>query len=266
MTSDEYLGVNRDLWDERVPIHLGSEFYDLAGFRAGADTLRDFEIAEVGDVSGRTLAHLQCHFGLDTLSWARRGAKVAGLDFSAPAIEAARGIADETGLDARFVVSDVYDAPEALGATFDVVYTGIGALCWLPDVGRWAETVAAVLNPGGFLYLSEFHPFADILDEETGTTVAFDYFDRTPQEWNEPGTYTDGDGTTRNNRSIEFLHGVGDVVSAIVAAGLRLEFLHEHDHTLFARYATLEKDGQRYRLPEGRPRVPMMYSLRATRV
>lgn len=263
--SDEYLDVNRELWDERVPIHVGSEFYDVAGFRAGAGTLRDFETAEVGDVSGRTLAHLQCHFGLDTMSWARRGATVTGLDFSSAAIEAARGIAAETGIDARFVVCDVYGAPEALGGTYDIVYTGLGALCWLPDIERWAKTVASLLNPGGFLYLAEFHPFADILDEDTGTTVAFDYFDRTPQEWNEPGTYTDGGGETRSNRSIEFLHGVGDVVSAVVTAGLRLEFLHEHDHTLFPRYRNLEKDGQIFRLPEGRPRVPLMYSLRATR-
>ncbi|WP_342669061.1 class I SAM-dependent methyltransferase [Actinomadura oligospora] len=265
MTSDEYLDVNRELWDERVPIHVRSDFYDVAGFRAGEDALRDFETAEVGDVSRRTLAHLQCHFGLDTLSWARRGATVTGLDFSEPAIEAARGIAAETGLDARFVVSDVYAARQALGATYDIVYTGLGALCWLPDLRRWAETVAALLNPGGFLYLSEFHPFADTLDDETGTTVTYDYFDRAPQEWNESGTYTDRDAKTSKNRSISFQHGIGDVVSAVIAAGLRLEFLHEHDHTLFARHANLEKNGQRYRLPEGSPRVPMMYSLRATR-
>ncbi|WP_235834733.1 class I SAM-dependent methyltransferase [Actinomadura logoneensis] len=266
MKSDEYLEVNRDLWDERVPIHVGSEFYDVAGFRAGANMLRDFERAEVGDVSGRTLAHLQCHFGLDTLSWARLGARVTGLDFSAPAIDAARGIAAETGIDARFVVSDVYAAPEALGATYDIVYTGLGALCWLPDLGRWASTVAALLNPGGFLYLSEFHPFADILDDETGMTVTYDYFDREPQVWDEPGTYTDRAAATRNNKSISFTHGIGDVVSAVIAAGMRLEFLHEHDHTLFARHANLEKHGQRYQRPEGHPRVPMMYSLRATRV
>ncbi|MEV5569951.1 class I SAM-dependent methyltransferase [Spirillospora sp. NPDC052269] len=265
MTSDEYLDVNRELWDERVPIHFGSDYYDVAGFRAGVDTLRDFETAEVGDVSGRTLAHLQCHFGLDTLSWARRGATVTGLDFSEPGVEVARGLAAETGIDARFVQADVYDAREALGATFDIVYTGIGSLPWLPDLGRWAETVAALLNPGGFLYLTEFHPFADALDEETGTTVEFDYFDQSPQEGDEPGTYADRDAETRNNRSISFVHGIGDVVSAVAAAGLRLEFLHEHSHTLFARYGASEKDGPIYRLPEGRPRIPLMYSLRATR-
>ncbi|MFC4907132.1 class I SAM-dependent methyltransferase [Actinomadura gamaensis] len=265
MKNDEYLDVNRALWDERVPIHVGSEFYDVAGFRAGADALRDFELAEVGDVSGRSLAHLQCHFGLDTLSWARRGARVTGLDFSAPAIETARSLASETGLDARFVVSDVYAAPEALGETYDIVYTGLGAICWLPDIARWARTVAALLRPGGFLYLSEFHPFADTLDEETGTTVTFDYFDRGPQEWTQSGTYADRSAPTRHNRSISFAHGVGDVVSAVIAAGLRLDFLHEHEYTVFAPFQNLQKDGQIYRVPEGRPRVPLMYSLRATR-
>ncbi|MCP2341613.1 class I SAM-dependent methyltransferase [Actinomadura rupiterrae] len=265
MANDEYLDVNRAMWDERVPVHVASDFYDVAGFRAGTDTLRDFETAEVGDVAGRSLAHLQCHFGLDTLSWARRGAKVAGLDFSAPAIDTARQLADETGLDARFVVADLYAAPEALGETYDIVYTGLGALCWLPDIERWAKTVAALLKPGGFLYLAEFHPFADTLDEETGTVLTYDYFDRSPQEWNEPGTYTDGGAALGAGRSIEFLHGVGDVVSAVIAAGLRLEFLHEHDHTLWPRYKTLEKSGTSYRFSEGRPRVPLMYSLRATR-
>jgi SAM-dependent methyltransferase len=263
MADEDYLTLNRALWDERVPIHVASEFYDVAGFRKGASALRDFEPDEMGEVSGRELLHLQCHFGLDTLSWARRGASVTGLDFSEAAIQAARDLAAEAGLPARFVVSDVYAAPQTLGRTYDIVYTGLGALVWLPDVQRWARTVVDLLKPGGRLYLVEFHPFADVLDDDEGRTVAYDYFDDQPQVWDEPGTYTDPGAATANNRSVQFQHGLGSVVSALAAAGLRLEFLHEHDYTLFERYKSLERHGTVYRLPEGRPRVPMMYSLRA---
>ncbi|MBW8487649.1 class I SAM-dependent methyltransferase [Actinomadura parmotrematis] len=265
MDGSDYRAVNRPMWDERVPVHVAGEFYDVAGFLAGRPELRDFEVAEVGDVTGRSLAHLQCHIGLDTLDWARRGARVAGLDFSAPAIDAARGIAAEAGIDARFVTADVYDAPAALGARYDIVYTGLGALNWLPDLDRWAAVVASLLEPGGFLHLSEFHPVGDVLDDATGTTVAYDYFDRSPQEWDEDGTYADLGASFAHTRSVEFRHGVGDVVSAVAAAGLRVEFLHEHDHTLFPRFAALERDGRVYRQPAGRPRVPLMYSLRASR-
>lgn len=167
----DYLRINQANWDARVPVHLDSDFYDVAGFKAGGSALRPFELAEVGDVAGRSLAHLQCHLGLDTLSWARLGAEVTGLDFSGAAIEQARSIAAECGLPARFVTADVYDAPRALGETYDIVYTGVGALVWLPDLTRWAEAVAALLNPGGFLYLAEFHPFTNVLDDDTGATV-----------------------------------------------------------------------------------------------
>jgi SAM-dependent methyltransferase len=262
---EDYQSVNRALWDERVPIHAASEFYDVPGFLDGGDTLRDFERAEVGDVTGRRLVHLQCHFGLDTLSWARHGAAVTGLDFSEPAIETARGLAARCGIDARFVAADVYDAQAALGETYDIVYTGLGALNWLPDVERWARVAAGLVRPGGFVYLAEFHPAGDMLDDEEGRSVAYDYFDRGPQYWDEPGTYTDATVEIENTRSVEFAHGLGDVVSALAAEGLRVEFLHEHDYTLFQRFAALERVGAVYRQPAGRPRVPLMYSLRAAR-
>ncbi|MGP4098215.1 class I SAM-dependent methyltransferase [Nonomuraea sp. KM90] len=260
---DDYLQVNRANWNARVPIHVSSAFYDVDGFKAGRSRLREFEVEEVGEVAGRRLVHLQCHFGLDTLSWARLGAEVTGLDFSDPAIEQARKIAGECGIPARFVTADVYDAPEALGETYDIVYTGIGALVWLPDLTRWAETVAALLKPGGFLYVAEFHPFADILDGETGTTVTYDYFHRGPHLWEVPYTYTGGE-PLEHRTTMEFRHGLGEIVSAVAAAGLRVEFLHEHDHTLFRRFATLVEDGGVYRPPGEAPGIPLMFSLRAS--
>ncbi|MEO3787937.1 class I SAM-dependent methyltransferase [Actinocorallia sp. B10E7] len=259
--------VNQANWDERVPIHLAGSFYDLPGFREKRDVLRDFEIAEVGDVTGRSLVHLQCHFGQDTLSWAARGARVSGLDFSGPAVEAARELAAELEIEARFVQADVYDAVTAFeGETFDLVYTGFGALLWLPDLTRWARVVSDLLKPGGFLYLSEFHPITNVLDDETGTVVTHDYFDEGAKVWDESGTYADQKAETKNNVSVSWDHTLGSVVSAIAGAGLRIEFLHEHENTLFPRYHDLEAgpDGV-YRRPEGAPGIPMMYSIRASK-
>ena len=263
--------TNRANWDERVPLHTAGDFYDLDGFRTGKEALRPFEPAEVGDVTGRSLLHLQCHIGTDTLSWARHGAtRVVGLDFSAPAVEVARSLAADLGLGperASFVTSDVYDAANAVPEpSYDIVYTGTGALCWLPDLRRCAQTAASLVAPGGFLYLAEFHPLTDVLDDETGTRVVRDYFDRAAQIYDYPGTYA-ADGTdTVHNRTVEWQHPLGEVVSALAATGLRIEFLHEHDVSAFQRFETFERhDDGSYRFPADRPRIPLMYSLRARR-
>ncbi|KIF75368.1 methyltransferase type 12 [Streptomyces sp. 150FB] len=266
MTTDpDWLLINRENWDSRVPVHAASDFYDLPGFGEGAvSTLRPYELDEVGDVSGKRLLHLQCHMGQDTLSWARRGADVTGLDFSAPAIRRADELSLSTGLKdrARFVVADVYNAPTALeGQRFDVVYTGIGALVWLPDLVRWARVVSSLLSDGGFLYLAEFHPAGDLLGQD-GTTVEYDYFQPEGQTYDNPHTYTDGP-ELGNSTSVQWQHPLGDVVSALAAAGLRIEFLHERDVTLFRRYRALERVPGGYGFPAGRPRVPLMYSVRA---
>lgn len=269
--AEDWREANRARWDERVAIHTASDYYDQDGFRRARDVLRDFEVAEVGDVTGRSLLHLQCHFGQDTLSWAHRGAaRVVGLDFSEPAIDTARALAAELGYGpdrAAFVAADVYDAAEAVpDAAYDIVYTGIGALNWLPDLERWADTAASLVAPGGFLYLAEFHPLCDALDDETGSRIVHDYFSRDAWVDEVPGTYTDFGAPTVNNRSVEWQHPIGDVVSALAAAGLRIDFLHEHDKTMFQRFTALSRHGDGYhRFPADRPRIPLMYSLRAGR-
>jgi SAM-dependent methyltransferase len=188
---------------------------------------------------------------------------VTGLDFSTPAVEAARSLAAATGLDAEFVAASTYDASAALdNRLFDIVYTGLGALNWLPDISRWAQVVARLLAPGGILYLSEFHPMADVFADED-LTIEHDYFQTEPFAFDDPGTYADLEADTEHNRTEEWQHTLGDVVSAVIDAGLTLELLHEHDHTLFHRWPFLEKDGDAYRMPAGRPRLPLMYSLRA---
>ncbi|MFD6951615.1 methyltransferase type 12 [Nocardiopsis sp. TSRI0078] len=255
---------NRRHWDERVPIHTASTFYDLDGFRAGADPLDRFQLDELGDVTGLDLAHLQCHIGLDTLSWARHGARVSGLDFSEPAVRAASALADEIGLGHRasFVAADVHDAVDALGAgAFDVVYTGTGALMWLPDIDRWARTVAGLLRPGGRLYLVEFHPLTGVLDDGDGVTAVRDYFAREAFTYETAGSYADGEAETAHNTATEWHHTLGDVISAVAGSGLRIEFVHEHETIAFRRYDALAADGARFRYPEGSARLPLTYSL-----
>ena len=267
---DDRVAVNRAAWDERVPVHLASRFYDNDTFVAGRSSLRDFELDEVGDVTDLELVHLQCHFGQDTLSWARLGARGVGLDFSLPAVDAATDLAARCGLSdaAEFVCADVHDAVEALGGRrFDVVYTGLGALIWLPDVVRWAEVVARLLRPGGFVYLAEFHPITEALAEDS-LVVAHDYFtDPAGTREEVVGTYTDGGEATLHNVTWEWTHPIGDVVTALASAGLRIELLREHPMTLWARWPFLvhHAEDRTWRLPPGTPRIPLLYSLRARR-
>ena len=186
--AEDWFEVNREMWDERVPIHVASELYDVEAFVAGRSSLRPFELAELPDVRGRTLVHPQCHFGEDTLSWARLGARVTGLDFSGPAVEAARELAARCELEAEFVEANVYDAAEALGGRrFDIVYTGLGALNWLPDVERWARVMASLVAPGGCLYLAEFHPFSHVFGDDD-FTVEYPYFHDEPIVFPNTGT------------------------------------------------------------------------------
>lgn len=263
--SEDWRELNRAWWDERTPLHVGSELYDVAGFRAGRDTVEPFESALLGDVTGLRLVHLQCHFGFDTMGWARNhGASTVGLDFSAPAVASATGLAGELGIDARFVCADVYDAVAALdGERFDVVYTGLGALNWLPDLSTWASVVVSLLKPGGRLLLSEFHPFSWVFDEVEGQGLAVvdDYFSSDAQPWDEAGSYADLTAQTVHNRTIEHQHTLAEILTVLLAAGLQIEAFEEHDHTLFPRFESLVKDGSVWRQPAGAPRIPLMFAL-----
>ncbi len=263
----EYQRLNRAWWDERAPIHAGSEFYDLEGFVAGKDTRQPLEAEALGDVSGLDLVHLQCHMGMDTLSWARQGARVTGLDFSAPAIETARALAERIGVDARFEVADVYDAVEVLGATYDIAYQSLGSINWHPDMGRWAGIIATLLRPGGRYFLLESHPLAWVLDDD-GERVADGYFhDPGGHRWaDEGGSYADLSAPTTHNETVEFRHPISDVVNALIGAGLTLERFDEHPHTVFPMWPWLEeRDDRTWWAPAGRDAMPMMYSLVARR-
>lgn len=261
---NDHRNTNRSMWDELVPIHVASDFYDVPGFLGGMSHLRPFESAEVGDVTGCSLLHLQCHIGLDTLSWAREGAIVTGLDFSEPAIVAAREIATQAKVEAEFVVGDVHDAPQLLDRRFDIVYTGIGALCWLSDMSEWAGIVAQLVEPGGMFYMPEVHPYTDVFGEDD-LSVSEHYFDDGIAYREEGGgTYAGHDVKTENNIDYSWTHPVSSVISALIEVGFVLEQFSEYDYTVFRQFKSLEHhpEDRTYRFPEGHPRMPLMYSIR----
>ena len=266
--------LNRANWDERVPIHARARAYDLDHLRGGRGRLNAIEEAELGSVAGLRVLHLQCHFGRDTLVLAQRGAEVVGLDFSAPAIRMARELTNELGLAgrARFVEADVYDAATAVAerSAFDLVYVTWGALCWLPDVGGWARIVAHFLKPGGRLYLAEGHPAAFVFDDDVcqpdGMPGLFaPYFQREPFLLDDARDYADATARLRNSRTMQWVHPLGRIVTALLQAGMRLDWLNEHDGVPWRMFRILvrQADGI-YRWPR-QPWLPLSFSLMATR-
>jgi SAM-dependent methyltransferase len=233
----DYREINRANWDERVPAHVASPDYQVARYVADPSFLSEvvrFDLPLLGDISGLRGVHLQCHIGTDTISLARLGATMTGLDFSAPAVEQARMLAQRTGSDVEFVQSDVYDAVDVLGAgRFDLVFTGIGALCWLPRIARWAEVVAALLQPGGRLFIREGHPMLWAMDDTRRDgllVVDFPYFEREePLVWEEGGTYVQTEAAFEHNTSVSWNHGLGEIVTALVGADMTITGLVEHD-------------------------------------
>ena len=268
---DFHLQANRDHWNDVVPIHARSRMYDLEGFRAGQSALDALELAEVGDVRGRSLLHLQCHFGMSTLSWARLGARVTGVDFSDQAIALARSLAEELHLPARFVCSDVYAVPQVLPEQYDVVFTSYGVLCWLPDLVRWGQVIAKMLAPGGEFHIIEFHPMLQALDDAEGLQEArlrYSYFGRPePLRWDEDGTYADVTAHVEHPVTYEWSHSLGEVVNALVQAGLRIESLREFPYCCYAFLPNLmeqRSDGW-YWLKDHSESAPLMFSIRARR-
>ena len=274
MTGPEWHRANRANWNERVGVHLGPRGYDLSDLRAGRGRLNAIEELELPTVSGKRVLHLQCHFGADSLTLAQRGAEVVGLDFSARAIEAARGLAGELGLADRasFIHSDLYDGLDAITPPhgFDLVFMSWGALCWLPDIARWAQIVAASLRPGGSLYLADGHPAAYVFDDENcspdGMPGLFaPYFSREPVMDTDPGDYIDPDARLTNATTYNWIHPLGDVVTGLIAAGMTLDWLREHDAVPWRMFRILAKgsDGL-YRWPD-KPWLPLAFSLSAAR-
>jgi SAM-dependent methyltransferase len=269
---DDFLAANRDHWDELAELHPGTEFYDVQSFLDGETTLMDLEREELADVvgDGTDLLHLQCHFGLDTLSWAREGATVTGVDFSPQAIETARELRDEVGIGeerARFVESDVYELPAELDDEFEIVFTSYGVLYWLPDLDRWAAVVDQFLKPGGTFYLAEIHPvfgMSEAVGDDDWIQLPYPYFQDDAMTFETDETYA-SDDTVSETTVYEWNHGVGDMVNALLAVDLKIEHLHEFPKSSYQRVEEMvEGDDGWWRLPDG-PDVPMTLSIRASK-
>lgn len=267
---DDYLQANRKLWEKLAKIHYKSEFYDVEGFLKGKQTLDSIEIEELPDLSRKKLLHLMCHFGMDTLSLARLGAEVTGVDFSKDAIELAQSLSQVAGIGARFICSDVYELPETLTDSFDVVFTSGGVLVWLPDLERWAKTILRFLKPGGIFYIREFHPFAYIFndeDDETDFTVRYPYFQgKEPIMFEAEGSYADRNAETGKMKTYEWNHPISRIITSLANEGLRIEFFHEFP---FCSYKVLpfmiENDDGRWVFPNHADSIPLMFSIMATK-
>ena len=276
MTDSDHLDVNRAHWDERAPAHAASTGYSVQRFVDDPAFLSDvvrFDVSRLGDVSGLTGVHLQCHIGTDTVSLARLGAHMTGLDFSGASIAEARKVADSAGADVTFVEGEVYAATELLQpASFDLVFTGIGALCWLPDMGRWAQTVGALLKPGGRLFLREGHPAMWAVEDRRDDdllVMRYPYFHQTePLDWDEEGSYVEVDRELVHTRSLSWNHGFGEILTALFDADVHLTSLVEHDSMPWeALPGQMVQEGEfdEWFLKERRDRVPMTYTLQAVK-
>ena len=264
----KFFEANRDLWDKFVKINYESETYRVNDFLNGSTSLNSIELEEVGDVKGKTLLHLQCHFGMDTLSWAREGAIVTGIDFSGEAITLAKKLAEKTNIDARFIQTNIYDLPEVLDEKFDIVFTSYGVHCWLPDLTRWAEIAAHFVKSGGTFYIAEGHPFMWVFDEdaEDDFKLIRGYFHTSePNAFQVDGSYAD-DVKFKPQTDYEWAHSMGDVVTSIIKSGLRMEFLHEHAKSPFKIFPFWKRSEDGYWVYDNPDvQLPLVYSIRATK-
>ncbi len=266
---ERFFEANRAHWAEVTPIHVQSAFYDVPAFKAGRSSLQRIEVEELGDVKGKTLLHLMCHFGLDTLSWARAGAVVTGVDFSTGALAVARGLAEELGIPARFIETNVYELPYVLDEQFDVVFTSYGVLVWLPDLDAWAKVIARSLRPGGTFYMVEGHPTPGLLaqDSEGNLYLAAEFLpSKEPVLFDEPDADYADPSTTLTTSTYEWSHTLGDVVSALSNAGLRVLWLHEHEGMAWRQFPSMTRDDRGWwMLSPPFDRLPLTFSLMATR-
>jgi len=265
--------VNRLNWDERAPAHAASPGYHVDRFvqdPAFLSYVVQFDVPRLGDIAGLRGIHLQCHIGTDTISLARLGARMTGLDFSPAALAEARRIAELAGAQVEFVQADVYDAESVLGESgFDFVYTGVGALCWLPDIRRWAQTVSGLLRPGGRLFIREGHPVLWSLDEERGDqllVVNYPYFEMPePDVFEDAGTYVETDTVFRHTTTHTWNHGLAEIITALLEAGMEITALEEHRSVPWeALPGNMIGDAQgEWRLNTRPERVPLTYTLQA---
>ncbi len=265
MTADpEWLKINRQTWDIKTPVHVQSGFYNNESFISGLNSLNKTELEEIGDVSNKTLLHLQCHFGQDTLSWERLGAVCTGIDFSPVAISEAEKLRDLCGLKSRFICTNVYDVPKNVEGKFDIVFTSYGTIGWLPDLEAWAKVISEMLFPGGRFYIADFHPVSWMFDSNF-SFVEYSYSSADPIIEKETGTYAD---KTSDIHTVTHTwnHGFSKIITALCKAGLKIEFLHEFPSSPYNIWQGMSKDADGMWHLDGKDdKIPLVFSLCASR-
>ena len=258
-----YIEINRKSWNSKTDIHLKSEFYDLDGFLKGKTSLNDIELRLLGDIQGKTVLHLQCHFGQDTISLSRLGAEVTGVDLSNIAIDNAKQIAKDSKSNANFICCDIYDLPNHLEKQFDIVYTSYGVIGWLPDLDKWAKIISKYLKPNGQFVFVEFHPVVWMFDDNF-ENIGYNYFNSGAIVETESGTYADKTADI-TQEYVMWNHGISEVINNLIKNGLEINSLDEFDYSPYNCFnKTIEIEPKKYRIQHLENKIPMVYSIVAT--
>lgn len=260
----DYKDINRQSWNKRVDAHVASAFYDVAGFLKGKSSLNSIELELLGDVSGKTILHLQCHFGQDTLSLARMGAATTGVDLSDKAIDKAKELAEQCQVDANFICCDIYDLPRHLHTQFDLVFTSYGTIGWLPDLDQWAGIISRYLKPGGRFVFAEFHPVVWMFDDDF-TKIGYNYFKAEPIVETHTGTYADTGADIEVN-TVSWNHGMSEVVNSLIRHGMEIKRLNEYDYSPYNCFRhTVEYEPGKFRIQHLGNNIPMVYAIEAVK-
>lgn len=264
MEEINYLEINKKSWNNRTDTHLKSEFYDLERFLKGKSSLNDIELKLLGDLKGKSILHLQCHFGQDTISLSKLGAEVTGVDLSDKAIESGRKIAAEMNADVTFICCDIYDLPKHLDQKFDVVFTSYGTIAWLPDLDRWAKLISNYLKPNGRFVFAEFHPVVWMFDDDFNH-VAYNYFNTGPIIETENGTYADREAEI-SQQYVCWNHSISEVITGLIQNGLIIKSMQEFDYSPYNCFNnTVEFEPEKYRIKGLDNKIPMLYTIEATK-
>ncbi len=257
----DYTQINKKWWNSITSFHAKSKEYNLAAFKKGKTSLQPLEIRELGNVKGKTMLHLMCHFGMDTLAWARRGAIVTGVDISDASIHLAKSLSEELQIPAQFICSDIYKLPNVLHEEFDIIFMSYGVLLWLSSLEKWAEIIQKFLKKGGVFYIVELHPFTNILSYDF--KLQYDYFDKGPFLDEAMGTYTDWNARVKG-KTYEWSYTIADIINALLSKQLHIEFFHEYPYTMYNQFPGFMKKNKKgqYVLKNKKLQIPLLFSLR----
>lgn len=259
-----YIEINKSSWNKKTEFHLNSEFYDMKGFLNGKTSLNEIELKLLGDINGKRILHLQCHFGQDTISLARLGAKVTGIDLSDKAIETAKEISNKTSAAATFICCNIYDLPEHLNEQFDIVYSSYGTIGWLPDLDKWAQIISKFLKPTGKFIFVEFHPVVWMFDDNF-EKIGYNYFNSGAIIETENGTYADKNAPITQDY-VMWNHGISEVLNNLIKNGLTLNSFDEYDYSPYNCFnKTIEFEPKKFQIKHLENKIPMVYSLVATK-